>query len=142
MSADIRYKYRRNQVETAEPAKLLLMLLDGALRFLQQATEALEQEEPEQVNTNLGRAQDIISELMVSLDLEQGEVARNLFRLYEYMHYRLVQANIKKSSEPVHEVIQMLTSLREVWKEVRRSQAQAVQITRGAREVLLTRAEG
>jgi flagellar protein FliS len=111
-------KYRQNQVETADPAKLLLMLFDGGRRFLRQAEAALEKKDLEQVNHYLGRAQGVIAELMASLDLEQGEVAANLFRLYEYMHYRLVEANLKKTKKPLQEVDAMLATLRDTWKQV------------------------
>ncbi|HOB86149.1 MAG TPA: flagellar export chaperone FliS [Bacillota bacterium] len=111
-------RYRANAVETADPGRLILLLYDGALRFINQAEQALEGQDYEQAHYKLLRAQDIIAELMGSLDLEQGELAVNLFRLYDYMHYRLIQANIKKSAAPLQEVSAMLKSLRESWQEV------------------------
>ncbi|MFY9446633.1 MAG: flagellar export chaperone FliS [Dethiobacteria bacterium] len=111
-------RYRANAVETADPGRLILLLYDGALRFINQAEQALERQDLEQAHYKLLRAQDIIAELMGSLDLEQGELAGNLFRLYDYMHYRLIQANIKKSAAPLQEVSAMLKSLRESWQEV------------------------
>ncbi|HOP68860.1 MAG TPA: flagellar export chaperone FliS [Bacillota bacterium] len=111
-------RYRANAVETADPGRLILLLYDGALRFINQAEQALERQDLEQAHYKLLRAQDIIAELMGSLDLEQGELAVNLFRLYDYMHYRLIQANIKKSAAPLQEVSAMLKSLRESWQEV------------------------
>ncbi|MGB4006903.1 MAG: flagellar export chaperone FliS, partial [Halanaerobiales bacterium] len=70
-------------------------------------------------NNKLKKTGDIISELMVSLDMEQGgEIARNLYNLYDYMNRRLIQANIRKDPGLVDEVITLLTSLKESWEEV------------------------
>lgn len=110
-------QYQRTQIETADQGKLLLMLYEGALRFLGRARKALQDEDPEASNNNLVRVQDIVAELMASLDLEAGEVAASLFRLYEYMHYLLVQANIQKDAGPLDQVENMLVELKEAWKE-------------------------
>lgn len=109
-------QYQKTQIETADQVKLLLMLYDGALRFLGRARKALLEKDLEGSNTYLVKVQDIVAELMASLDLEVGEVAVSLFRLYEYMHYLLVQANIKKDAEPLGQVESMLTELRDTWK--------------------------
>ena len=69
------------------------------------------------VHNNLTRAQDILGELMGSLNMDAGEVAQNLFRLYEFMQYRLVTANVRKSAEPIADVVQMLGELRATWSE-------------------------
>lgn len=111
-------KYRKTQIETADQGKLLLMLYDGALRFLGHARQALLEKDLETANNKLVRVQDIVAELMASLDLEAGEVAVSLFRLYEYMHYLLVQANIKKDVGPLDQVESMLAELKDTWKEV------------------------
>lgn len=111
-------KYQKTQIETADQGKLLLMLYDGALRFLGLARQALLEKDLEAANNKLVRVQDIVAELMASLDLESGEVAVSLFRLYEYMHYLLVQANIQKDAEPLKQVESMLVELRNTWKEV------------------------
>ncbi|MGB4006908.1 MAG: flagellar export chaperone FliS, partial [Halanaerobiales bacterium] len=69
-------------------------------------------------NNKLKKTGDIISELMVSLDMEQGgEIARNLYNLYDYMNRRLIQANIRKDPALVDEVINLLSSLKESWEE-------------------------
>ncbi len=109
-------QYQRTQVETADQGRLLLMLYEGALRFLGRARRALEAQDKETANNNMVRAQEIIAELMSALDLNAGEVALSLFRLYEYMHYLLVQANIKKDRELLGQVEGMLLELREAWR--------------------------
>lgn len=110
-------QYQRNQIETADGGKLLLMLYEGALRFLGQGRKALAEGDLEVANNSLLRAQDIVAELISSLNLEAGEVAVGLFRLYEYMHYLLVEANIKKRPEPLEQVEKMLLELKGAWKE-------------------------
>lgn len=108
-------QYQKTQVETADQGKLLLMLYDGALRFLGRARLALQENNGEVANNNLVRTQEIIAELMASLDLEAGDVAGSLFRLYEYMHYLLVQANLKKEDGQLQYVEDMLLELKEAW---------------------------
>ena len=117
MIANPYQQYQEANLETASQGKLLLMLYDGAIRFLMQSSVALEQQRWQDAhNLNL-RAQDIITELLVSLDLSVGEIANNLYRLYEYMNWRLVQANIKREPAGIREVIGHLRELREAWAE-------------------------
>ncbi|MBC7331534.1 MAG: flagellar export chaperone FliS [Synergistetes bacterium] len=108
-------QYRQTQVQTAKPEQLLLMLYDGAIGFLKRAKVAIEERNIEEAHTFLVKTQDIIVELMVSLNMEVGELALNLFRLYEYMHHRLVEANINKDTKPIDEVLRMLQDLRDTW---------------------------
>jgi flagellar protein FliS len=108
--------YRQTQVETADQATLLLMLYSGALKFLGQARQAMESNDVEETNRLLGRVQDILCELMGSLNPELPEISGSLFQLYEYMHHLLVQANIKKDVENIREVERQLTLLLEAWQ--------------------------
>jgi flagellar protein FliS len=110
--------YKRTQVSTASQGELLLMLFDGAIRFAHQAREHIEKGELEQANERLLRAQDIVTELTVSLDLDTGEIAQNLYLLYTYIYERLVQANIKKDLEQLDEAVNMLEELRDTWRQV------------------------
>ncbi len=111
-------QYQKQQVETASPEELLLLMYDGAIRFLNVARKAIEEKNIEKTHNNLIRAQHIVTELMASLDMEiGGEVAQNLFRLYDYLHYRLVQANIKKDTAMIDEVLTHLRSLKETWEQ-------------------------
>lgn len=111
-------QYRKSQVETASPEQILIMLYDGAIRFLNQAKVHMQNKELEQSHTNIIKAQRIITEFMSSLDMDMGgEMAENLFNLYEYLHHRLVQANIKKDIEAIDEVLDHLRSLKSTWQE-------------------------
>lgn len=115
--------YLRTQVETASPGQLIVLLYDGAIRFMHRAIEGFDIGNPseriETINNNLLRAQDIIAELTACLDMEAGgEIAANLFRLYEYMHHRLTHANVKKTAEPIREIVALMEDLKEAWTEV------------------------
>lgn len=110
--------YENQQIETASPEQLLLMLYDGAIRFLNEALRAMREEDWETYNAKLIKAQNIVSELMASLDVKlAGELGQNLFKLYDYIHYRLVQANMKKDEAMVNEALMHLKDLRVTWGE-------------------------
>lgn len=117
MIANPYQQYQEANLETASQGKLLLMLYDGAIRFLTQSAMAMEEQRwTDAHNFNL-RGQDIVTELLVSLNMDAGEIADNLYQLYEYMNWRLVQANIKRDVRGVREVIGHLRELREAWVE-------------------------
>jgi flagellar secretion chaperone FliS len=110
--------YKQNQVETASPEEILIMLYDGAIRFLLVAKKAHAAGEIEKRHKNVLNAQHIIQEFMNSLDMEiGGEMAANLFRLYEYLNYRLIQFTVKKDVAMLDEVLDHLRSLKSTWEE-------------------------
>jgi flagellar protein FliS len=114
-------QYQRTQVETASPARLIVLLYDGAIRFCIQGIEAMSQGQLERQNTNLTNAQRIIAELMGSLKRDVGgEATENLFRIYLHMMEQLVYANLYDRKELVEAVLPMLYDLRETWVEVER----------------------
>lgn len=112
--------YRLNQVQTQPQEKLVLMLYEGAIRFIRQAQEALAAGRYDRTSDYLCRAQDILSELMATLNLEAGEIAHNLAALYAFMHDYLVRANIKKDLKMMQEVERLLGELRDAWEEATR----------------------
>lgn len=109
--------YRQTKISTASQGKLILMLYDGAVKFLNIANEAIPKKDFSTSNANIIKAQNIITELMISLNMEVGEIARNLYSLYDYMNHRLIQANVKKDSKIINEVKGMLIELRETWDQ-------------------------
>jgi len=110
--------YKKNQINTASSENLVLMLYDGARKFISRALKALESGDVEGANHNLLRAQDILSELMAGINFEAGDIAEGLFAIYEYMHFRLIQANLKKEVQAAQEVLIMINELRDVWVQV------------------------
>lgn len=119
MSVNAYQRYKDAQYSTASPEQLLLMLYEGAIKYARQAQKDMEERNVEAANNKLKKTEDIISELMVSLNMDEGgEIAQNLYNLYDYMNRRLIQANIRKDPGLVDEVITLLTSLKESWEEV------------------------
>src|ERR1041384_6262308 len=121
------HAYREVAVQTASPAQLIVMLYDGAIRFLQRASEGVNQEDPAEfnqaINNNILRAQAIIHELDRSLDMEKGgEFAATMRRLYDYFHRRLHESNLMKKPEGIEEIIRRLTVLRDAWAQISGSQ--------------------
>ena len=113
-------RYKQTRVETAGPLQLIIMLYVGAIRFTRQAAHAIEERDYEKANEYLKRAQDIIDELNFSLNLEAGDIAKNLQQLYEFINHQLVQANIKKDAASLQSVERILVTLRSAWDELRK----------------------
>lgn len=111
-------QYKKNQIETATPEQVLILLYDGAIQYLNKAKIAIEQNDSEACNINLVGCERIILEFMNSLDMEKGEnLAKNLYRLYDYLYNTLVAANVSKNIEKIDEVLKFLQSLRETWQK-------------------------
>ncbi|MGE7690571.1 flagellar export chaperone FliS [Lysinibacillus sp. NPDC097214] len=109
--------YKQNSVTTASPGELTLMLYNGCLKFLYKAKLAIQEKNIQEKNTNLIKAQAIISELMSTLNMDI-EVSKNMFALYEYINRRLVEANIQNDVAIIEEVEGLVTEFRDTWKEV------------------------
>ncbi len=119
--------YRQISLETAPPGELVLMLYDGLIRFLGQARSGFDFEDPlernQTVHNNTLRAQDILNELTVTLDLEQGgELAETLQDLYLYMGERLQDSNVNKDPAGLEEVIERITVVRDAWSQMLQEQ--------------------
>ncbi len=107
-------------MQTAPPGQLVLMLYEGAIRFLEQALTGFTKDDPvefnETISNNVVRAQEIIRELDRSLNLHAGgELAQQLRRLYDYFDRRLMESNMKKEDEGIREVISRISTLRTAW---------------------------
>lgn len=116
--------YQAQSILTASPGQLVLLMYDGALRFMAQArvafaTPADDPRRIQNINTALLRAQAIITELRANLDMNAGgEIATNLDRLYDYYLRRLHEANLRKDEAPVAEVEGLVRTLRDGWAEM------------------------
>ncbi|MBE3598519.1 MAG: flagellar export chaperone FliS [Limnochordaceae bacterium] len=110
--------YRKQQVETATPGQLIVMLYDAGIRNCKAAQEAIERKDRDASARHLLKAQDIVAELMSSLNVEAGgELGAKLLRLYEYMYRRLVHANVRKDAQAAKEVESLLAGLRDAWAQ-------------------------
>ena len=111
--------YRRTNVITADPKRLVLMCYEGVIENLKIGKQELLKKDYETKGKALTKAQDIINELVCSLDFEKGgSIARNLDSLYNYMLRRVLHANLKKDISAIDEVIEMLNELKSAWEEI------------------------
>lgn len=110
-------QYNNSKVLTASPAELTLMLYEGAIKFVNIAVIAVEQNDVQKAHTNIVKAQRIIDYLRQTLDMRY-EVAKDFEKIYVYLSQRLVEANMKKDKEILEEVNTHLRSVRDNWKEV------------------------
>ncbi|WP_141432936.1 flagellar export chaperone FliS [Bacillus sp. 03113] len=109
--------YQQNSVNTASPGELTLMLYNGCLKFIHLAKKAIINKNIEEKNTNIQKAQKIIQELMVTLNMDL-EISKNMMSLYDYMNRRLMEANIQNDTSILDEVEGLVTEFRDTWKEV------------------------
>ncbi|OPX92016.1 MAG: Flagellar protein FliS [Pelotomaculum sp. PtaB.Bin104] len=109
-------KYRQNSIETASGEQLLLMLYDGAVRFLRNAVLSIEKQDFEGAHNSIVRVQDIIGELICTLNMDY-EISGYLRQLYEYFLERLIEANVKKDKDIAVEILNFLSELRETWAQ-------------------------
>ncbi len=106
-------QYQTSNITTATPEKLMILLFDGALQFLQKAKIAIAENNIKDRSENIEGARKIIRELMRTIDLENGNnVAKQLFRLYNKMAMNLIKANVQRDSSKIDEVIQDITNIR------------------------------
>jgi flagellar protein FliS len=115
-------QYRKVTVNSSSPLQLVIMLYDGALKFLEAARHAMTNDDLYHQNEYCKRAQDIVAELMSCLDMKQGgEVAQNLFALYTYVYEQIVAANIADDSVGIERAQKVLSELRDSWVKVEAS---------------------
>jgi flagellar protein FliS len=108
--------YRTQQVMTATPEDLTLMLYNGAIRFINESIHTLTTGNLEKSNAANIRAQNIVREFMATLDM-QYEISHNLYKLYDYIEYCLIQGNIHKDKSQLEQARSMLQELRDAWSE-------------------------
>jgi len=111
--------YRENSIMTASPEQLVVMLYDGAGRFLRQAEGSMIDGSWLQASEKLSRAEAIIDELLATLDMDAGEVADRLQSIYVFCKTRLIEARIERDAVRVDQVARLLSELREAWSQVR-----------------------
>ncbi|OLN24018.1 flagellar export chaperone FliS [Domibacillus antri] len=124
--------YANNSVNTASPGELTLMLYNGCIKFIRYAERAMADNNIEQKNLNIQKAQAIVRELSVTLKTDT-DVAKNMLLLYEYLHERLVEANVKNDPAILKEVEEFVTEFRDTWKQVIQENRRMQQIGAGGR---------
>ena len=111
--------YKETSITTQSKGRLIVILYDGAVKFLKLAIQEIESRNPEAKGKYIAKAQDIINELNAVLDMEAGgEIAMNLRKLYCFMNGQLDTANIKQDTAMIEEVIKLLEELNQGWKAI------------------------
>lgn len=111
-------QYQQNQIYTASPEQILLMLYDGAIRFTRRAISGIEENQPEMKGSGISKTMAIIAEFSNSLDHEiGGHIADDLDALYDFMMRELASANLNDDIEKLKTVERLLMDLRQTWGE-------------------------
>lgn len=109
-------QYQYNSIMSASPERLVIMLFEGAIKFVKLARKDIEENNIAGANYNLGRAQDIIAELDQSLDISY-DISESLDDVYDFLYRQLVDANIKKDVKLLDGVESMLDELKDTWSQ-------------------------
>lgn len=113
-------QYKAYQNETVGPEERIVVIYDGARRFVEQALAALESQRFEEVGLYTGKAQRVLEELGLALNFEAGQIAQNLYQLYDYWAWRLGQGLMKQDPAAFREVSAALADMREAWADAAR----------------------
>lgn len=119
--------YLKTHVQSRTPIELVVMLYDGALRFMGEARDAMRQGDLVSKRTAMSKSMAIISELHCTLNMKDGgEFAKTMGDLYSYINRRLVDANMKGEAEPIDEAIRLMSPLRDAWAQIASGPVQAL----------------
>lgn len=118
MAANPYQRYRQVTVETASVAELVTLLYRRAIQLLSDAEATISSRDVPRAHERLVAAQEIVAELMASLNLDAGELATQLWLIYDYVQRRLVEANLRKDAAIVSEVRELLSPLLEAWETI------------------------
>lgn len=109
--------YKQNAVNMASSQQLLLMLLDGAVKYTKIARMAILNKDIARAHKELVRVQDIFLELMITMD-KNTEYMEDLYNLYDFIKNELAKANMKKDVQTIEEVLPLIEEIRDMWYEV------------------------
>ena len=112
-------EYRHNEVATSSQGKLIVMMYEGALKFVSLAIKGIDNKDLSQKGKYINKTHDIINELSCALDMKKGgEVAQKLESLYQFILHQLTRANIKSDRKALESIINVLKPLMEAWEEL------------------------
>ncbi|NME82796.1 flagellar export chaperone FliS [Clostridium sp. SM-530-WT-3G] len=109
--------YKANSVNFASKEQLLLMLVDGAVKFAKIGRQAIADKDIQKAHNNIIKTEDIFTELRATLDISAGQWAEDMFEIYGFINQKLFEANIKKSTEIMDEIIPLIEEVRDIWYE-------------------------
>lgn len=110
--------YKQNSVNLASKESLLLMLLDGAVKYTKIARIAIEKKDITRAHKELVRVQDIFLELMITMDKSAGKYMEDMYNVYDYIKNELAKANMKKDVKIIDNVLPLIEEVRDMWHEV------------------------
>jgi flagellar protein FliS len=117
--------YRRQRILTAGPLELIVLLYEGLKKFTVLASRAVEKNDAAKAHENFIKAQNIVSELMSSLDMTIP-ISEDLLRLYEFILHELTEANVKKDISKIPDIVEIIDELCSAWQELSDSQVNAM----------------
>lgn len=110
--------YKKNSIATVTQEQLLLMLVDGAVKYTKIARLALIENNIPRVHKELVRVQDIFLELMITMDKSAGKYMEDLYDIYEFIKSELLRANITKDIKVIDAILPLIEEIRDMWYEV------------------------
>lgn len=118
--------YQKQEVEGATKGKIVVLLFEGTIKFLRIACKNIDEKNVQESHNNIIKAENILYELMSTLNMDAGEIAENLMKLYDFMIWQLIEANRDKDKNKINSVIELLTPLKDAWKEIVEKEAISV----------------
>ena len=109
--------YKQNLIMSASREQLLLMLVDGAVKYTKIAKLSIENKDIMRGHKELIRVQDIFTELMITLDQSAGQWAKDMYKVYDFIRYELSRANIRKNVQIIEGVLPVIEAVRDTWHE-------------------------
>lgn len=118
MQSSAYQNYHKQEIEGASKGKIVLLLIEGTIKFLRKASKGVDEKNIQEAHNNIIRAENIIYELMSTLNMDAGEISENLMKLYDFMIWQLIEANKDKDKSKIESVINLMIPLRDAWKEI------------------------
>ena len=110
-------KYQENKIEGSSQGEMIILLYEGCIRFMREAIKFIDEKNIQEAHNKIIKAQRIVNELMITLDFDAGgDIAKNLYGLYDFIMSELIKANIKKEKEGLYNSIEIMEELLEAWK--------------------------
>ena len=114
-----RKEYRHNEIATSSQGRLIIMMYEGAVKFVNLAIEGVDNKDLSKKGIYINKAHDIINELSLALDMKKGgEIAQKLESLYQFILHQLTLANIKSDRKALESILNVLTPLLEAWTKL------------------------
>jgi flagellar secretion chaperone FliS len=110
--------YKSNSINHASKEQLLLMLVEGAVKFAKMGRQAIVDKDIQKAHENIIKTQNIYGELMATINLEAaGDWGKSIYDIYDFINRRLIDANIKKDVEIMNEIIPLIEDVKNMWQE-------------------------